>query len=448
MQVGNETSIPEVHRANFRHLYLDIGWFGLLSGSAMAFISIYLVRIGASAFQIGLLNAAPAVMAIALALPAGRWLGGQAIDRAVFGTSLLHRFFYLLWVPLPFFFTQPAQVVIVIAVTFLMSIPGTVLSVGFNAMFADAVPIEWRGHVVGIRNALLAIATIVTSLLCGYILDRTAFPLNYQIVFALGFLGAMVSSYHLHRVRVTASTAKRTGRTIGDQAQPGSLRSVGDALRPGVAWRYFMERMTIRPPRFVILRSGYGPVLLALFLFHLTQHLAIPLFPIYWVEELSLSDQVISLGTALFYAFVFIGSTQIRRLTDRLGNRTVTVIGALMMAAYPGLTALTTDVPLYLFTSIVGGSAWSLAGAGLSNYLLEQIPEGDRPNHLAWYMLSANLAVLLGSLLGPALARGIGLVPALLAIAAGRVMSAVGILKLGAGVTEKLDAKPQRRNAV
>jgi len=423
--------IPEAHRANFRHLYLDIAWFGLLSGSAMAFISIYLVRIGASAIQIGLMNAAPAVMAITLALPAGRWLTTRAIDRAVFGTSILHRFFYLIWIPLPALFLDATQVEIAIAVTFLMSIPGTVLAVGFNAMFADAVPSEWRGHVVGIRNALLAVVTIVTSLLCGYILDNTPFPTNYQLVFAVGFLGAILSSYHLHRIRLTGQERLPTGRTLGDQAQPGIFRTSGDALRSGVAWRYFAQRRPLRLPRFEILRGAYGLVLLSLFLFHLTQYLAIPLFPIYWVDQLSLTDQSISLGNALFFAFVFLGSTQLRRLTDLIGPRGVTAVGALLMAAYPGLTAITTNVSLFLITSVVGGTAWSLAGGALSNYLLEQIPEDDRPTHLAWYMLVTNLAVLAGSLLGPALARGIGLVPALFVIAAGRVVSAMGIWKLG-----------------
>jgi predicted MFS family arabinose efflux permease len=424
-------AIPEANRANFRNLYLDIGWFGLLNGSAMAFISIYLVRIGASAFQIGLLNAAPAVMAIALALPAGSWLKNRAIDRAVFRTAVLHRFFYLVWIPLPVLFLNEQQVDIVIAVTFLMSIPGTVLAVGFNAMYADAVPADWRAHVVGVRNALLAAVTIVTSLLCGYVLDHTFFPLNYQVVFTMGVLGAVMSSYHLHRIRLSGGERPRTGRNLGDMAQPGIFRTLGEALRPAVAWRYFTQVRSLRPNGLGILRGPYGWILLSLFLFHLTQYLAIPLFPVYWVEQLSLSDQVISLGNALFFATVFLGSTQIRRLTSHIGHRGVTALGALVMAAYPGLTAITTNVTLFLITSIVGGSAWSLAGGALSNFLLEHIPDADRPNYLAWYMLVANVAVLGGSLLGPELARLIGIVPALVVIAIGRVISAAGIWKLG-----------------
>lgn len=428
---GRTAAIPEVHRENFKHLYLDIGWFGLLSGSALSFISVYLVRIGASAFQIGLMSASPAVMAILLALPAGRWLKQRPIDRAVFWTSVFYRFFYLFWILIPILFANSVQIWFVIAVTLVMSVPGTALAVGFNAMFADAVPPEWRGHVVGIRNAVLAVVSIVVSLLCGYLLDNLPFPSNYQLVFSIGFLGAAMSSYHLHRVRVTGTTPERVGRTLGDLANPGFLRTVGDALRPGVALRYLTRGLSLRMPQFRVLRGPYGVVMLALFLFHLTQYLAIPIFPIYWVERLALNDQSIALGTALFNATVFLGSTQLRRLTERFGSHGITVAGALLMATYPGLTALTRNVELFLVTSVVGGVAWSLAGGALSNYLLEKIPEGDRPSYLAWYLVVVNIAVLTGSLVGPAVARSIGLVPALAVFAAGRVVSAFGIWRLG-----------------
>jgi predicted MFS family arabinose efflux permease len=74
------------------------------------------------------------------------------------------------------------------------------------------------------------------------------------------------------------------------------------------------------------------------------------------------------------------------------------------MSSYPLLTALTHDLSLYLITAAVGGLAWSLAGGGLGNYLLERIPEDDRPAHLAWYHLALYAAILLGSLAGPFLA--------------------------------------------
>lgn len=424
-------AVPEQHRANFLHLYLDIAWFGVLNASTLSFISVYVVRIGATAFQVGLMSAIPAVLAIVLSIPAGWWLRNQAVDRVTYLTSVLFRMFYLLWIPLPILFPEPAQVQFVLAVTFLMSVPGTALAVGFNALFADAVPPEWRGQVVGIRNALLAVSFILTSLFCGVILDRVSFPYNYQIVFALGFLGSVMSSYHLYKIRLTGEKPLRVERTLGDLAMPGVTRILGDAIRSGVALRFLTRLRTLRPPRFSTLRGPFGRVLLLLFAFHLTQHLAIPLFPIYWVDRLHLPDQTLSLGNALFYGTVFLGSTQLARLTQHWGHYRITVAGTLLMAAYPSLTAMTQDVTLYLITSIIGGLAWALAGGALGNYLLDKIPADERPGHLAWYIVISNSSILLGSLGGPLLSQLIGLVPALVLIAFGRLMSALAIWRWG-----------------
>jgi MFS family permease len=103
------------------------------------------------------------------------------------------------------------------------------------------------------------------------------------------------------------------------------------------------------------------------------------------------------------------------------------------MATYPFLTALTQGVGLFLITSVVGGMAWALAGGALGNYLLDKIPAEERPGYLAWYIVIANVSVLLGSLGGPLLSRLIGLVPALMAITVGRLVSAVVIWRWGKG---------------
>jgi MFS family permease len=88
-------------------------------------------------------------------------------------------------------------------------------------------------------------------------------------------------------------------------------------------------------------------------------------------------------------------------------------------------------LPLFFVASIVGGLAWAVVGGASGNYLLEKIPEGKRPSYLAWYNLSLNTAVLLGSLIGPLLAEQIGLVAALFWSALGRVIAAILIWRKG-----------------
>lgn len=410
-----QTAIPKEYQSNFLHLYLDIAWFGVLSGSTVNFLNVYATRIGASGLQIGLIGAMAAVVNLFLAIPAGRWLEKQNIGRAIFWTSVFYRIGFLGFIFLPNLFSDAVQVNAMIVLTFLMAIPLTPLGVGFNALFAEAVPTEYRAHVAGIRNVMTAVMFMLTSLISGYILENVAFPLGYQIVFAIGFLGAAMSSLHLYYVRPLAGekTPRQTQPTTATPPQTAAPRKLSAVLRLDI-WR-----------------TPYRAVLLGLFGFHLAQYLAVPIFPIFNVRVLNLTDDQIGLGTALFYLTVFLGSTQLRNVVHRIGNKRATGWGVLLMAMYPIFIAFSQNVTHFYIISILGGFAWSLSGGAYANYMLEYIPPHDRPPHLAWYNIILNVAVLVGSLAGPVIADGLGLFQALIIFGTLRACAGFAILKWG-----------------
>ncbi len=159
--------------------------------------------------------------------------------------------------------------------------------------------------------------------------------------------------------------------------------------------------------------------------------MAIPLFPLVWVNELDFSDDLISFSQALFYVAVFVGSTQLSRLVKRFGNQRVTAAGVLLLALYPAISAVMRGPFLFMVVSLVGGAAWSLVGGGIANYILDRTPPDDRPAHLAWYNLALNGAILLGSLGGPLLAEAVGITAALFIAAGARALSGVYIWRRG-----------------
>ena len=144
---------PELRR-HAPHFYGDIAWYGLLAGSTIAFLNVYAARIGATAFQIGMLTAGPAAINLLFTLPAGRWLRYRPVGNAVFWTAACARTLFLIYALLPLTLPESAQIQVMIWATLLLTVPGVALAIGFNALFAAAVPIEWRGQVVGRRNAL------------------------------------------------------------------------------------------------------------------------------------------------------------------------------------------------------------------------------------------------------------------------------------------------------
>jgi MFS family permease len=170
---------------------------------------------------------------------------------------------------------------------------------------------------------------------------------------------------------------------------------------------------------------------LGLFGFHLAQYLAIPIFPLFNVRELNLTDDQLGISTAIFYLTVFLGSTQLHNVVHRLGNKRATGWGVAGMATYPIIVAYSHNIAIFYFASVVGGFAWSLVGGSYANYMLEHIPADDRPPHLAWYNVILNIAILIGSLAGPAIADQIGLFNALIVFGCLRLIAGVAILKWG-----------------
>lgn len=410
-------ALPPEYRANFLHLYLDIGWYAILAGSSLNFQSVYAARLGANSFQIGLLGAIPALVSLLLAIPAGAWLQKRQGGRAVFWTSVAYRIGFLFWVFLPWVFDAKSQVWGLTGIILLQAIPLTALGVGFNTLFASAVPTEWRASVAGRRNIVLSLAFMGASLATGWLLKRMPFPGNYQFIFFIGFLGAAMSSVHLYFIRPLPQAKTRAEQTPHQPVSPSN----GHESRP--VWRNTL--------RLDVWKTPFRTTLLVLLFFHLAQYLALPLFPLYFVNELGLTDEHIGIGTALFYLAVLLGSTQLSRLVRRIGHKSVTGWGVIGMSLYPLFLAFSSRVDEYYTISILGGLAWAMVSGAQLNYLLENCPPEDRPAHLAWYTIVLNACVLTGSLIGPAMSAGFGISAALIVAGILRGLAGIAIIKWG-----------------
>lgn len=418
-------------RSNFRHLNADIIWYGILAGSTLAFIMIYVARLGASSFQVSLVSAGPAVINLFFSPLAGRWIENRRLVPVSFGSAALFRLGYFLMIPLAWFFTKESQITLVVMITLVMSIPGTVLAISFNALFADIVPPDWRGQVVGRRNAYLAVSLTVTTLVCGIILDRLVFPLNYQVVFMLGAIGGAMSTYYISRLRQSATDPpQRVHRPIGDLARPGVMRFV-DTFRMPVGLRFLARNPGARLLRLDLLRGSMGRFMLAYLIFYIFQYAPIALFPLASVRHLHLTDGQISLGSALFYLSMMVVSLKLGSLSNRMGHRRMLIVSALGYGLYPLLFGLAKDVGLYLLASLVGGIIWALLSASLVNRLMEATAEEHRSAYMALHNMVLNLGILLGSLSSPILAGIMSLPDALLVSALLRTIAGAFLLFWG-----------------
>jgi len=276
---------------------------------------------------------------------------------------------------------------------------------------------------------LLALSQGITAISCGLIADRVAFPASYQLLFALGTVAAALSTYHLGRITLPAVLPPRVGRLL-DAQQPGLLRFF-EGSRLGEGLRFLTRGGGQQLLRSDLLRGPYGRFMAVYLLFYTCLNVSIPIFPLFYVNGLHLSDGDISVGRGIYFATMFFGSLGVQRLSARFGHRGVLAAVAVMYADYPLLLSFSQGPALYWTACLIHGVVVGIGSAALLNRLMERVPADDRPAHMAMHNVVLNLGTLLGAGLAPLAVQFLGLRWALGLGGALRIVAGLALMLAG-----------------
>ncbi|HWQ12213.1 MAG TPA: MFS transporter [Roseiflexaceae bacterium] len=411
--VGRLLAPPaDVQQRNIRSVVIDGIGVGIVSG-VTSFLAVFLVRLGASPLLVGLLTSMPALTGMLLAIPLGRYLERQRnmvpwYSRA---RALVQASFALMGV-VPFFLSGEDAALAIIAIWALVTVPQTVVNITFTVVMGAVAGPRQRQYVMSRRWSILGATTAITVALVGAVLDRIAFPLNYQVVFMASFLGGMLSFAFSSRISIP-----------DNQPPPAEERRPEHPLR--AAW----EALRASP--------DFSRFVLSAFVFNFGMNLALPLFPLYWVREVHASDFWIGLINTVNNGIVLAGYFMWTAVTHRKGNVLVLRLCAFGLVLYPLLTGLTSSVePLLVYAALAG-----IFSAGLNLVLfdisLATVPPDRVPSYIALYQLSNYVTALAAPLLGTTLAGAFGYAPALFVAAGLRLLGAVLFVALRVGEGER-----------
>ncbi len=402
-----------LEEANARYLYREIAWYGVANAIGGTFAGVFAVRLGASNQMLGLLLAVPALIGIAMQLPAARLVERRGRLRSVIVVSFfLNRVAYLAVALLPWMF-RTARPQALLGIAALSAVPVTVGNIAFTAMLADVVPPERRAHVVSIRNMAVALTTTVTVLATGRLLDLFPFPGNYQGAFFIAFVASMLSLVDLMRLRI-----------------PSDEAALLQPRRPAVPWRAILGDR--RFGRFVAVS------------FLVSYSLSVPsaLYTLYRVRVLHATDTWIGLlgtvetGVSIIAAYVW------GRQIARRGNHGALLLSVLGFLFYPLLTGLSTRLEPLLFVALIGGIFGPANSIATLNLVLEICPEEGRPAYVGVYNVLVNTASFAAPLLGTTIADWLGIRAGLFTAAVLR-LAAAGVLVWWMATEGKLAKKPR-----
>jgi len=400
-----------VEEQNYWNLYLDVTWWGVLSGITSTFISVFAIRLGASNTLVGLLVSLPALINVFWLIPSARIIERQRRRLPVIVLAgFLQRLGYLLIALMPFVFRvdQPEALVGLVA---LVTFPTAIASLAFTSLIADVVPADKRAQVISTRNVLVSIVSTVTVLISGKLLDLLPFPLNYQMLFGAGFAASLVSLYYVSRIKMADAS--------GAESRPRHKTPLAINLR-----RSLKQLMSQRD--FVRFSASA-------FAFHWGLYMPSALYAIYRVKNLGASDTWIGLLSMVETAVPILTYFYWGSVSRQKGNYLVLFISSLGTVLFPVLTGLSSRVEPLLLVSVIGG----IFGAGFNlsffNTLLEVCPQERRPSYVAINTTLINVAAFLAPLLGTSLANLLDIRMAFFIAGALRL--------LGAGLFYKLQTK-------
>lgn len=396
-------SEPSTEDRNIRYLVIDTAWQGLMMGGVYTFMSVFAVRLGASSLMVSLLTSLPAILMVVFSIPAAQVVQRQQhLVRFTNVVRIFDRGAVLIMALLPFVMRKHL-VEAIVAVWALKTIAIAFLDSAWTAVVADVIPPRRRASVNGGRWALLSLVTAVAVAGYGYLLDRSAFPLGYQIVFAISFLGGVAGMYYYGRIEVPVAVRHPAGAE-----ERASFR---DRLRRYV--RTFSGR-----PAFV-------RYVLTTFVLRFGLNLPAALYSIYWIRHLEASDLWIGWQATAGKLALIVGYFLWGRVATRRGHHLVLLACTAGVGLYPALTGAVPSQFWLPLVALVQG--FFITGIDLSFFdtLLHVCPVDRRASFIAVNSVFAHLAMTLAPLVGSGLAEWIGLRRVFLIASAIHVVSTV-----------------------
>jgi MFS family permease len=344
------------------------------SGTVGPFLSVYAVKLGASASEMGwfqsVANLAPNMMQV----PWGK-LSDKIGKRVLFiiAGGLITA---VLWIPL-MFVTSPTQLIGVIA---LQAVLGSMAIPTWTAFLGELMHSSRRGVTTASLNRYAAVGSLLATLAAGYLMIMIKGTLQQMFLIPLlvAVVCGIVSSLLMFLVHE---------KPHPNNSQNGSIFGMKDVI------------VYVRGnPSFVRFLS-------ASILFGFFMSLSWPLFSITTIDVLNASMLEVALISVVQSAFTITLQPWAGRLVDRVGRRQLIVAYRLGLVLVPTLYGLASEVYHLYIAGVIFGVIVAFGDIAMFAYLLD-ITQGEMRGTLtAFYNLVTGIVFFIGSLSGGYLAN-------------------------------------------
>jgi MFS family permease len=401
----------QIQKRNFRNVQVD-GVGVSISNVAAPYLPVFLTRLGASNFQVGLLSSMPGVTGLLLAVFVGRFLQTRRNIVPWYSLSrLMVIMCYAVTGVLTLLLAEKYLIVATLGIWAFATIPQIALAVAFSVVMNTVAGPEGRYTLLSRRWAIFGVTGVVGTFIVTQVIDLIAFPLNYAIMFLVLSLGGFVSYYFSNKIQIADQPVVPTTKAASSKDR---IKDFIGLLRENPAFVSFSYK------RFVYLSA------LAL---------SLPVMPLYYVRSVQATDSQIGTFTMAMNLIMLVGYFLWPQLSRRRSGRFVLLATTFGMIFHPALVASTTHANLIILFACLAG----LFQSGLDLVFFDELMKTVPPEHGATFVALAQsmqyFSTVLAPLIGTWIAGYVGLGGALWVSAVLRLIGFILFLRR--------DIKPQ-----
>lgn len=342
------------------------------------FLTAFVLVLGATNEQIGLIAAIPYIAAVMTEIPGAKLMQYFSRKNITFVSFLTSRALWSLIAIAPLILQQsPTNFIIIsyfiIKLTELISDPSRI------SLMADIVPAKIRGRYFGFRQTLINTFGPLAALIAGFYLD--IYPkenlTGFLSMFAVGTLFGIASAIPIKKIK-----------------EPEQINN-----------HYHLKD-------FFTLKGEIRTLCYSMVFFNFSIMIASPFFTVYLLKNLEMNYIFFVITTSIAMVTKIISQQHIGKVCDKYGDKPVAIISTLMTSLIPLIYFFITPENTWLLipAQIISGLAWAGVDLSIFNLVLDKTDLQRRSLDIAEYNTLTSIPMIIAPIIGGYLADNVNLI--------------------------------------
>lgn len=244
----------------------------------------------------------------------------------------------------------------------------------WNSIMSDTVPNERLGKYFGIRNLFVGISSLLSVIIAGVVLNKTA-SFNHPILgFSIIFAAAFISAY-------TATNYQSKMIDPNPKIKQDSKHSFKEFI-------------------FTIQENNFGMYTGFFAMYQMVVNISAPFYTIYMLKVLNFDYLTFTILTTIAAVSSFSTMKIWGKLVDKYGSKKIMSITSFIISISPILWMLSTNWKYLGIVELVSGVLWAGFNISCSTFMFESVKPEHKVKYYTYNKVLYGVGVFLGVMIG------------------------------------------------